>query len=42
MSLLKDLFFYQGDKWWKIPKTNELSENPKNEHPFGGFLEKSK
>ena len=30
MSLLKDLFFYQGNKWWKIPKTDELSENPKN------------
>tara|TARA_B100000959_G_C14985319_1_gene625316 strand:- start:73 stop:543 length:471 start_codon:yes stop_codon:yes gene_type:complete len=42
MSLLKDLFFYQGNKWWKIPETTELSENPKNEHPFGGFLEKAK
>ncbi len=42
MSLIKDLFHYEGNGWWKIPKTSESRANPKNEHPFGTFVEKTK
>ena len=38
MSILKDLFHYDGNGWWKIPKTSEADENPPHEHPFGGFV----
>ena len=42
MSILKDLFHYDGNGWWKIPKTSEADENPPHEHPFGGFVIKFK
>lgn len=39
MSILKDLFHYDGNGWWRIPKTSEAKANPQFEHPFGKFLE---
>ena len=42
MSILKDLFHYDGNGWWKIPKTSEADSNPPHEHPFGGFVIKFK
>lgn len=42
MSILKDLFHYDGNGWWRIPKTEEAKANPKLEHPFGKFLGMSK
>lgn len=42
MSLLKDLFHHNGNGWWKIPKTSEADSNPKNEHPFGDFIQRGK
>lgn len=38
MSILKDLFHYDGNGWWRIPKTSEAQANPKYEHPFGKFI----
>jgi cytochrome c oxidase subunit IV len=42
LSILKDLFHYDGNGWWRIPKTEEAKANPKLEHPFGKFLGMSK
>ena len=38
MSILKDLFHYDGNGWWRIPKTSEAQANPVYEHPFGKFI----
>jgi len=38
LSILKDLFHYDGNGWWRIPKTSEAQANPVYEHPFGKFI----
>jgi|TARA_B110000263_G_scaffold40552_1_gene32307 cytochrome c oxidase subunit 4 len=42
LSILKDLFHYNGNGWWRIPKTSESKTNPQYEHPFGKFAGMSK